>query len=543
MQAQVANCDDVKRLENRLASISDLLMIEVTEVATSVILSCGVSTPEEPVQTCEKPLDFVGYNIPDGFTCTNEENGCDASQVTCANGYVGTAQVRCLAGSYELHGCNRECALTSSNSRYVLPAGFTGCSEETCADADIACADGFEGSPRAICEPDGTLTLEGCSTDSNTCEFALEDTYYNVPSGFVCTVDSCDATGITCKDGYSGTPQAQCLGNSFYRLSGCTQVITEQDCTQPSDMTGYVLNRAIITCNTYSCPSNQFSCASEYNGDPEVMCTGGDYRLTGCTQPGSCYAPLEKDGYVFPDTNFVCTTSSCEASQISCADGYDGTPQTRCRVAGQVEVAGCTLLDSGTRTGTETSNDDQSWAEEHVEIIIVGFLLVLIVLVCVMAWFVCKKPEKVYVQTMPAQPRMEMTDFATVQRSYHAGVTPSLRTVETLHPIDQRTPKRTPDPVQPRSVPVRSNMNSQYQITNNQVTDVSAMYGDVLYGDVTPAGPDGLDSAIGGGNAEGSTVNANRLKRGPARSTQNSGPNMGGHVAPDDDFEGDIGTL
>merc|ERR1719461_1614665 len=126
---------------------------------------------------------------------------------------------------------------------------------------------------------------------------------------------------------------------------------------------------------------------------------------------------------------------------------------------------------------------------------------------------------------MPAQPRMEMTDFSTVQRSYaHAGVTPSLRTVETLHPIDQRTPKRTPDPVQPRSVPVRSNMNSH------------AMYGDVLYGDVTPAGPDGLNSVItGGANLEGSTVNANRIK--------NSSPNMGGHVAPDDDFEGDIGTL
>jgi len=87
-------------------------------------------------------------------------------------------------------------------------------------------------------------------------------------------------------------------------------------------------------------------------------------------------------------------------------------------------------------------------------------------------------------------------------------------------------------------------MNSQYQITNNQVTDVSAMYGDVLYGDVTPAGPDGLNSVItGGANLEGSTVNANRIKRGPSRSTQNSSPNMGGHVAPDDDFEGDIGTL
>ena len=42
---------------------------------------------------------------------------------------------------------------------------------------------------------------------------------------------------------------------------------------------------------------------------------------------------------------------------------------------------------------------------------------------------------------------------------------------------------------------------------------MSAMYGDVLYGDVTPAGPDGLDSVIsGGGNVEGSTVNANRVK-------------------------------
>jgi hypothetical protein len=304
-------------------------------------------------------------------------------------------------------------------------------------------------------------------------------------------------------------------------------------CVEPLDTTGYSFADD-FTCTSAACDASKVSCEDGYSGPAQVRClSSGVMELHGCSS-SVCENALSDENYNVP-ADFVCKVDDCDASGIRCKDGYTGTATATCDPAtGYYRLSGCE--EGGART--VSTSDDESWAEEHVETIIVGVLLVLILLVCVVAYFVCmKKPEKVYVQTMPAQPRMEMTDFSTVQRSYaHAGVTPSLRTVETLHPIEQRSQKRTPDPVQPRSVPVRSNMNSQYQITNNQVTDVSAMYGDVLYGDVTPAGPDGLNSVItGGANLEGSTVNANRIK--------NSSPNMGGHVAPDDDFEGDIGTL
>jgi len=177
--------------------------------------------------------------------------------------------------------------------------------------------------------------------------------------------DTMNVTGVTCSDGYIGTPTiSPCLvEGGAYNFLGCSPACTRP----PLPVLGYdftSINEIDLRLSSFNVTG--LKCARGYRGTPTaskcdfqttVKWLNGvksygvkniEYGISGCIQIPSCTSTAALiPGYDFTNrVEYDLTLSNFNVYGITCADGYVGSPKTtKCNAVNEpYNISGCTKI-------------------------------------------------------------------------------------------------------------------------------------------------------------------------------------------------------
>jgi len=196
--------------------------------AMEVIASnCPGSCEPYGINTCA-PVDPATTADPgDDLCCSNDPELCDmegpipGADQTCdyLKDQLAAAGVQGCPGAVIYEGCPKMCGKCDCCATDLTKCDI-GANEET------SCQAAYDLSNGAACGAIGDRCPKTCGLCPVVCSTPADTTGYEVPENFECLSgggDACDATQITCADGYKGTPVVECTSGDFV-LSGCIQV-------------------------------------------------------------------------------------------------------------------------------------------------------------------------------------------------------------------------------------------------------------------------------------------------------------------------------
>eukprot|EP01043_Picozoa_sp_COSAG02_P064997 COSAG02_NODE_9672_length_2147_cov_1.667969_1_plen_699_part_10 len=267
-----------------------------------------------------------GYVVAAETNLDLSQPGGLAVEATCAEGYEGTAAAaECSSHMevYRLAGCSPiVCTAPLDTTGYVQVVANLDLSVGTFA-VDVSCANGYAGTAEATaCTASGAYFLSGCS--SIVCTTPSSTTGYMAPVETNLDLSvSAFHVWSTCAPGYSGTATAvSCTTSGEYTLTGCAPIV----CTRPAFVRGYSNVQEANLDLSAGAFAVSAVCASGFQGVATATpCTssGTEYGLTGCS-PVICARPGDTTGYdSFVESNLDRSIHGFAVS-VDCASGYEG---------------------------------------------------------------------------------------------------------------------------------------------------------------------------------------------------------------------------
>ena len=265
----------------------------------------------------------TAYTGTASYTCTGTTNpGIFAitSACGCATGFAKDANGICVAikcWAPEGLGYSQQNLLYYSNNNLSITCdkvGYTGTVGYTCTELQASFG---------LAENIGKC---GCATGytKNASEVCVQSANCTVPDTFNVTQTSVSfastsTTGLTCKDGFTGSPTYTCIGGVYTQTGTCNPI----SCSIPSGV-GYAAKPS-------KSGSGSFNCDAGYVGTIFYTCLSGNpsFRIDSGSCIGiKCNLPAEANSDIIPLANSNPAYRQVDYSPISapktykCASGY-----------------------------------------------------------------------------------------------------------------------------------------------------------------------------------------------------------------------------
>ncbi|MBI2602679.1 MAG: hypothetical protein HYW48_06460 [Deltaproteobacteria bacterium] len=306
----LAACQESKPQERKSRTgISDKpVATAMTEEGGSKVDDASGQGASAPGEEEDETADDGAPPKPKGKSCitlTPVENGKwpegttsadDGSSITgaCNEGYDGNLTIACLDGTWGAvqNTCTERLCANLDQAKRNLTATFASQSAKIGDSLTGTCGAGFDGSPVAKCEPNGSWTITGGCTPTGQAPCTNLETSVELLHGIWPTdTDSADwgASIVgTCNEGFKpfpSQPTATCVNGTWRFTPGCESSCTNLDKTPPANGTWITAKDAVI-------PAGQYAtgvCEKGYYGDFSVACRQGNWanRIAGgCTPDG-----------------------------------------------------------------------------------------------------------------------------------------------------------------------------------------------------------------------------------------------------------------